>query len=87
MISGRRQDRPLLGLKYNKRDGDKPLTAVENPELICDATNEEKYEGKYEGLIFGYTEVVKLVRFDITMLGLDDFPKLGEQIGFTWIKG
>ena len=50
---------------------------MENPELICDATNEEKYEGKYEGLIFGYTEVVKLVRFDITMLDIAGFSKLG----------
>ena len=41
MISGRRYDRPSLGLKYNIRYDDKLLTAVDTPELICDVINED----------------------------------------------
>ena len=77
----------LLGLKYNIRDGDKLWTAVETPEPICDVINEEKSDGNSEGLKFGLTEGVTLIRFDITILGPDDFSKLGEDIGFTLIEG
>ena len=74
-------------MKYKKIDGDKLSTAVETPELICDVINEENYDGKSEGLTVGLTEGVTIFRFDITMLGLADFSKLGEEIGFTWFEG
>ena len=46
-----------------------------------------KSDGKSEGLKVGLIEGVTLVRFDITILGLADFSKLGEDIGLTWIEG
>ena len=42
---------------------------------------------KSEGLTVGLTEVVTRVCFDMTMLGLANFSKPGEEIGFTWIGG
>ena len=49
---------------------------METPELIRDVINEENSDVNSEGLKVGLTEGVKLVRFDITMLGLADSPKL-----------
>ena len=74
-------------MKYNIRDGDKLWTAVETPDLICDVINEENSDGNSEGLTVELKEGVTLFRFDIAMLGLDNFYKLGEEIGFTWIEG
>ena len=70
-------------MKYNIRDGDKILTTVGTPDLIYEVINEYNYDGKYEGLTFVLTEVVTLVLFGSTMLGLADFSKLGKDISFT----
>ena len=51
---------------------------MENSDLLCDVINEEKSDGNSEGLTDELIEGVTLVRFDITMLGLDNFSKLGE---------
>ena len=70
-------------MKYNIRYGDKLLTTVGNPALLCDVINEENSDENSEGLTFGLTEGVTLVHFDITILGLADFYQLGEEIGIT----
>ena len=57
-----------------------------NPALIFDVINKENSYGNYTSLAVVLTEGVTPVRFDITMLGLADFFKLGELIGFTWIE-
>ena len=64
-------------MKYNIRDVDKLWSTLETPDLICDVINEEISDGKSEVLTVGLTEVVTLVRFDITMLDIAGFSKLG----------
>ena len=54
---------------------------METPDLICDVISEENSDGNSEGLTVGLTEGVTINRFYITMFGIDDFSKLGEDIG------
>ena len=74
-------------MNYNIRDGDKLWTTVRTPELIFYVIYEGNSDRNSEDLTVRLAEGVTLVRFDITMLGLADFYKLGEDIGFTWIEG
>ena len=43
-------------------------------------------DGNSEGLAVGLKEGLTLVCFDIKMLVIDDFSKLGEEIGLTWTE-
>ena len=61
--------------------GDRLLTTLGTPEIICGIINEYKYDGNSEILTFGLPEGVKLARFDSKVLGLADFSIFGEYIG------
>ena len=56
-------------------------------ELIHDVINEGKSDGNSEILTIGCSEGVILVCLYSAILGLADFSKLGEEIGFNWIEG
>ena len=47
------------------------------PTLICDVINKEKSDGNAENLTVGLAEGVTLVQFDIKIIGISDFSKLG----------